>query len=234
MNNLEDKLHRYLHATAEQAVPIPDVKAVIRGDAMMRPSVDTRERRRWGVVAAAAVVIGVGGVGLVALRTDPGPAISEQPDPAIDTTVFSTVDLSAGQMPVPGMTESTNSVSTPESDAFANYVNGTLLSQAPGLELREDATRTTADGDQVTWVYLLDGDRRLFIVQGPPDLLNDSGLVAGPDGYEWPPVAGARTIAVSDSASTVIVRSESIEPAGATRSPADLRLIADVVKDGAP
>lgn len=234
MNDLEDVLQHHLHAAAEQAVPIPDVDAVMRGDAILRPRVVGGERRRWGAAAAAAVVIGMGGVGLMALRTDRDPATSEQPGSTIDTEVASTFDLNGGQIPVPGMTEIANSASTPESDTFASYVFSTLLTVAPSLELRESEIRTTDDGDQVMWVYFLDGDRRLFIAQGQPDLLIDSVLLAGPDGYEWPAVAGVGTIAVSDAASTVIVRSESVEPGGATRSPDDLRLIAQLVKNGAP
>lgn len=230
-------------------------RASIESTSDLHHDAPRHDSRRFVVAAASVVIIAGGLVALTQLDRDQpsqpasSPAASasvpatqplvEPPSegvPSIPTASLPATgnDLSGQQMPVPGITSSTDSESTAESEAFAAFVNRVLVSNTSGLELREDATRTTRDGDQVMWVYFLDGDRRLFIVQGPPDLLDDSVLVAGADGYEWPAVAGASTIAVSDAFSTVIVRSESIDPSGSTRSPDDLRLIAQLVKDGSP
>ncbi|MCU1366824.1 MAG: hypothetical protein JWN39_2463, partial [Ilumatobacteraceae bacterium] len=136
-------------------------------------------------------------------------------------------------VPVPGITASaeTPSPNTAANGVFADRVTrivGPLWSSA----VVEKQTRVTLAGATVQWVYLSDGDRRLFVTTGPsgelsdePGLLDRLNLVDDANSqhvYAWPAEPIANTVAVVTNDQTVIVRSEAIESTGTPRPISDL------------
>ena len=96
---------------------------------------------------------------------------------------------------------------------------GTVLADAGWtVEFVEDATRTVTADVTVEFAYFRDGDRRLFVVEGPPGLINSTELTPTSYGYSWPQQDGAATVAVETADTTVIVRSETIDPGGSSRT----------------
>lgn len=214
MIDLEEQLQRHLRSVADRAEPIPDVEAVFADEPPPHRSGLQQARRSWLTAAAAAFVVVVGVAGIFAVSDLRSPSRADEPAATSGPSTDTTSALSGRPDEIPGITNVRTSQSTPESTAYGERLAQLLAEEYPGLELRESATRSTDSGHEVTWVYLLDGDRRLFVVVGPSDLIDASG-------FEWPDEPGATTVAVSNTSSTIIVRSEAIEPNGQPRSSAD-------------
>ena len=228
MTDLEEQLERHLHLVAGRAEPIPDVQAVFADEPQRRSMTSQLSRRSRLPAAAAVVVVVVGVVGMAAMSDLRSPSGADEPSATVATSPDNTSEVSAGPVEVPGMTSVRSSESTAESSVFAQSLLVLLADEYPELELREDATRTTESGHEVTWVYLLDGERRLFVVAGKSGLLDTTGLRRTADGFEWPNEAGIVTTAVSNAGSIAIVRSESIDPDGQARTIDDVHRIAEL------
>ena len=129
----------------------------------------------------------------------------------------------------PGMTGQSRGAST-QSSALAAQAADTLAALGWTATLQEHETRTTSTGTDVQWAYFDDGDRRLFIVTGPPDLLDGTPdlkrhLTAAPDLttsttiYVWPRETWLLTEAITTDSQTIIIRSEGTDPTRPARDP---------------
>lgn len=182
------------------------------------------------VVAVAAAVIGllyVGSVDRQPVQTYLDTPPSATPRPADDPALLP-----------PGIGLAGSSTSTPQSAATAAQFDTALDRLGWDVDRREDATRTV-EGVTIEWAYYTDGDRRLLFALGPAELLDTfpelrDQLISVTDGYDWPPQTGATTLAINSDDHTLIVRSESIQPSGPTRSLDELRHLAGDILQALP
>lgn len=100
------------------------------------------------------------------------------------------------------------------------------------MDLREHASRELASGVVAQWAYFSAGDRRLFVVEVPSEVIDTSSLAATSAGFAWPPEEGAATVAVrSPGGKSVIVRSEAIETFRDPRSEEEIFVLAQRIAE---
>lgn len=191
----------------------PDIGPAPTTDLMPLPASGLPRRL---VVAVAAVSMVVAGVGAIAVsRSNDAPSDPATASPA--WTVGPGNDAYPG-VSVPGMTTMGMSERTVSSGETARRVGTVLADVGWTVEFIEDATRTVSADVTVEFSYFRDGDRRLFVVEGPPDLIDSTELTPTSYGYSWPQPDGAATVAVETADTTVIVRSETIDSGGSART----------------
>lgn len=216
-----------VHAPEIGPTPVAHVASASR---QLKPS------RR--LLAAAAVLIAVGaGAATFAVRDrDSGDLLVADRGP----TTFVTGESGKGPA-VPGVSTLSSSEAT-EASALAAARLGVVLDESGWVvELREHATRGVAPDFIVQWAHFSDGVRRLFVVEGPPDLLggpsdllDTSQLTATLDRYSWPEEQGAATVAVRSADGSVIVRSETIDGSGSPRTLDELFGLAQQIAESQP
>jgi hypothetical protein len=188
---------------------------------------DFPQRRRVGLMVSAAAIAVTALAGGIYLRdardaspigTSATPQLAALP-PADEPSLLP-----------PGIAIFATSEATQEAAAFAEKIDAMLASSGWRVELRESATRRTADGDEIQWAYFVDGERRLFVAIGSGSLLDHhpkllAKLSVAEGGYVWPQQLGATTLAATNGGRTLIVRSESIDTAGEVRTMSELRTV---------
>ena len=81
---------------------------------------------------------------------------------------------------VPGLTSLNDSITSEQSQAFADTV-AAVLSRLEGypVALQEAATRVTGTGEHVQFAYFTDSEGRLFIESAGPDLFDTTPELVG-------------------------------------------------------
>lgn len=159
-----------------------------------------------------------------------GRALADQAD-----DIAASVVPDQSELLPPGMGDTKKGTSE-QAMALADQAAATLAGLGWTATLEESETRTTAAGVDVQWVYFRDGNRRLFIVSGPSDLLDalpdlirhlttTQDAATSTTAYEWPRETWLYTAAIRTSARTIIVRSEGTDLTHDARSASDINSV---------
>lgn len=180
-------------------------------------------RRRLLAVAALVVVVGSGAAGLARWGGGSGDQLVTDAGPPTSVGAASVDDSGSPENAlVPGMTTASSSEATENSASAAARFGAALNDLSWVVDLREHATRGIDRDTFVEWGHFGDGDRRLFVVQGPPELLDAVSAADTLGRYTWPQEPMATTVAIRSADETLIIRSEVIERSVAPRTADEL------------
>lgn len=217
---------------------LPDVAAGPASSSIEIVEVSERStspsRRRTMFASAAALVAVAAALATIIVIRSPEQHTSQPLDASAPGTSLPTSPDSPPLVGVPALSSSIiGSKPTASAAAFGSVVAAVLSARdASTPDLRETATRTTDQGQSVSYAYFAETDRRLFVLSGGPDLI--ASVPGLPDQLDpgphvttgvvlvWPEESWRRTVALSTVNSVTIISSEAVNQTGAARSVGDL------------
>lgn len=190
--------------------------------------------RRWRrKTVAFAIALVSAAAALVAITDVRHPTSVDVSSPSSESAAGTSWTAAGALIEVPGLSSLITSRQSASAAEFGSVV-ATVLKARDGIapDLRETATRSTEQGQDVNYVHFAGTGRRLFVISGGADLIASvpglrDQLVAGPKVSTgqvllWPEESWKRTIALTTSDSVIVVSSEAIDRTGSAWSIADL------------